>query len=77
MAVSFWEAKDLRHGLMLMTSQETFEFGSSLATWLNALQVTKCSALVVNQGTNDEMFGASHIPSPGVYETFFRKAAEE
>ena len=37
--LSFWEAKEIRHGLMLMTSQESFAFGSSLATWLNALQV--------------------------------------
>lgn len=37
--LSFWEAKDTRHGLMLMTNQDPFEFGNSLATWLNALQV--------------------------------------
>ena len=55
--LAFWEAKDYRHGTMLLTDQDTFEFGGSLATWLNALQVKKCSAFTVNHGTQAEMYG--------------------
>lgn len=36
--IDFWCEQGLRHGILMMTDQDTFEFGCSLATWLNTLQ---------------------------------------
>ena len=58
-----------------MTKEDTFEFGNTLATWLNTLQVEKCSAFATTMGTSDEMFGTN--TTPGTYEKFIRKATEE
>lgn len=75
--LTFWESKDQRHGILLLTDQDTFEFGNGLANWINGLQVQKCSAFAMVMGTNDEMYGNKNMAGPGAYESFLRKAAVE